>query len=244
MKDWKDITINQFIKLKSLVVEDFETPVEFVLEQMQIVKGLTEDQLERLGLNDLMEFKKEYSFIHEVPDVPIRKELNPRLFVDELILKDFKELKLEDFIDLEFYSSKGVEYLVEMVATLYRKQQQDRWGNKELEPLTFDFKERVKRLGECSVYQVYGAIKDYMVQSKSFVEKRRGLFGLDDEPEDDEEIEEVQDSGKERLLKKWSWELLIYNLAGKDVTKIDEVTNMNLHVAFKFIAMKKELKLE
>jgi hypothetical protein len=64
-----------------------------------------------------------------------------------------------------------------------------------------------------------------------------------DEIEDDLTDEEKEEIKKEDNLNKWSWEKTLYILANEDITKIDDVLNMNLIFAFNMLSMKTELQL-
>jgi hypothetical protein len=87
-----------------------------------------------------------------------------------------------------------------------------------------------------------------------------GLYGEEDE-EDTEEtnggndkkdegdgkrprnIDESKAKSREKSLRKWRWELVIYSLTNGDITKNDQIYKLNHIQVLNFISMKKELGL-
>ena len=57
---------------------------------------------------------------------------------------------------------------------------------------------------------------------------------------DPEEVKEIEQTKKST---KWSWELMIYNLCGGDLTKYESLGELPLVLVFNMLGMKKELSL-
>jgi hypothetical protein len=83
-----------------------------------------------------------------------------------------------------------------------------------------------------------------------FISKRKTLF-KDEESEEIEEEEnepktreEIEEEKREKIFERWSWEFLIWKICKGDLTKIEQVTELNLILVFNFEAMKKELNVK
>ena len=68
---------------------------------------------------------------------------------------------------------------------------------------------------------------------------------MPDVEESDEELdpEDLKEEQEEQRFKKWGWEKVIYDLAGEDITKADQITDLPLIMVLNFMSMKYELKV-
>ena len=55
--------------------------------------------------------------------------------------------------------------------------------------------------------------------------------------------EDLKEEQEEQRFKKWGWEKVIYDLAGEDITKADQITDLPLIMVLNFMSMKYELKV-
>ena len=68
---------------------------------------------------------------------------------------------------------------------------------------------------------------------------------MPDVEESDEELdpEDLKEEQEEQKFKKWGWEKVIYDLAGEDITKADQITDLPLIMVLNFMSMKYELRV-
>lgn len=223
---YKDITTEQAIKAREVIC----APCEFEIEK-------TLDKISAVGIDvsefDLLELAKVNASLKWL-------EPEPTLFrrsFDQYQLKEWKELTLGEFRDCLFYLKNRERYgLLSIAATLYRKP-----GEKRSEYKTFERREEFAGVPAANIIGIENHFKAF---AEEFISKRKPLFSIPDE--DDEQYEESEDDTgvSEKTKQKWSWEHLFYRLAGGDLTKIEAVTELNLFMVFNFLAMKYELKLK
>lgn len=239
-QQWKSLNLSQLLELKYLNPSDFESGTDFYIQKISIATGINEDELSDLTHNELIKSMAMISFTNVDP-------VNAPKRVGIYDLKDFKDLTLGEFIDIENYIRKGLEVgTIDILITLYRRFTLDEWGQRIYEPLTaVNFEKRRKEF-ENFTAEIYGVIPEYLKFRNDFINKRKPLFGIedDDEESDDDELNEDEKDVNEELLKKYSWHLLLYNLAKGDITKIDEITDLNLFFVYGMVAMKFELKID
>lgn len=56
--------------------------------------------------------------------------------------------------------------------------------------------------------------------------------------------EEADEEAKAKAVKKWNWERLIWQLADRDITKVENILNTNYLLILNFLSMKKELGMD
>jgi len=173
----------------------------------------------------------------------------------KLYLKDnFNELTIGEFIDIENLLTQNYIQNINLLLSIFYRQKTD---NSSL--LFLDAFEkygnwiyhRAPLFNNVSILDVYGVINKYLIFRKDFFERYAGLF--DDSVVDEEDIDEtdsisksekMKDEEKQKNIKKWSWDLLIYKLSKNDPIKFEEATTMSVIQAFNIFSMKKELGLE
>ncbi len=236
-KSWNDVTLYQYQELsKSIDGDMFDifsillntTPDDPIIEDMDF--DYVKDEIDKLGWLNVE---------------PIG-QLNNK--IEEYTIKNFKNLTLGDFIDIEYYFEKSVDNLHIICAILYRKQLIDKWGNIEWEPYEYNIEDRGEIFLDQPITKVVGVLNGYIEFRTNFLKSYENLFQQN--PIEDDEIEELTgrdkiDAEVERLNEasksKWSWESILLGLSNGDVTKFDKLFNTSLILVFNTLSAKKVL---
>lgn len=234
---WDDITVDQFMELKSLDYEDQRDE----LTMISILLDIPYSSLEDL---DIMEFQKYTSGLDFV-----QKPLNNKP-TETIIIKQhqfyklpFTKLTLGEFVDLEHYFTNDyIQNLPKILSVLYRRKLRN--GNINLFPEEFEpygswVDYRSNLFLTTPINGVFGIITEYLNYRKNIFEAYSGLF---DDPETDEELEEDDEQPKEeKKSNKWGWATLIYRVANGNTLDYERATNTNLLLALNMLSLQKEL---
>ena len=68
------------------------------------------------------------------------------------------------------------------------------------------------------------------------------VFDLED-TEEEMDIEDIKAEEEEKKATRWSWESIIWSLANEDITKVDQVTDLPLILAFNFLSMRNDMQV-
>lgn len=238
-KSWNQVRVDQFIELKGLDEESFGSLFLYNLEIIGILSDTETDELDELIPDEVVDMVNSLSWLRREPAKSIKQVVN------NLTFKPFEVLTLGEFIDLEYYFSNDfVNNLTKIAAICYRKKSVDEWGNEFFEPYKFNPVDRSGVYEECMITELYGLIGGYIEFRDGIMKSYENLFAPEFE-EDEEELdaEDKKAEQEEKVLKKWSWENVIYNLAGEDITKADQITDLPLIMVLNFLSMKHELKI-
>ena len=237
---WSNISVSQYAELKGLDASSFDSAFDYNLEMLSILTDTDINDIEDLDFDEMTAIISELSWINREPNRPINRKISDLHYIG------FQHLKVGEFIDLEYYFTNNYhKHLTDICAVVYRKSKLDEWGNVVFEPYTYDLNDRKVLFNELPCTDVYGIVKDYILFRDNFMNAYINLF---QEPATDEIEEDLTDEDKEEIkkedqLNKWSWEKTLYILANEDITRIDDVLNMNLIFAFNMLSMKTELQL-
>jgi len=235
-KNWTEVTVEQFVELRSLKEEDFGSLFLYNLEVIAILSDTDADELEDLTADELNEYVTQIKWIGREP--------NGRIKVDGLIKKELNQLTLGEFIDLEtFFADNYVTNLTKICGVLFRRFKEDEFGNRVLEPYRFNPTEREHLFTELPITNVYGIVPEYLKFRDEFMKAYENLFNPEIEEDGEMDEEDRKAEQEEQRLNKWSWERLIYDLCQGDLTKADQVTDLPLIMVFNFLSMRYELKL-
>lgn len=240
-KSWNDITVEQFKELKSLDNEDFDSLFSRELESLAILTNSDSEEFEDMDIDELTDTIAQVKFIKKPPTSQFKREIN------EFKYKGCDTLTLGEFIDLEHYFSN--DYIINLstiCGILYRQHSLNQWQVEEIEPYKFNPLDRVDIFNELPISFVYGITNDYLKFRENFLKVYENLFQPQFDSEDESEemdIEDIKAEEEEKKVSRWSWESIIWNLANEDITKVDQVTDLPLILAFNFLSMKYELQV-
>jgi len=240
-RSWNDVTVEQFRELKSLDNEDFDSLFSRELEYVSILTDTDIEELEDMDIDELTTVISELKFIKKSPTNQFKRELTYYKY------KGCDSLTLGEFIDLEHYFAN--DYIINLptiCAILYRKHTINIWDVEVVEPYKFNPLDRVDKFNELPISHVYGITNDYLKFRENFLKVYENLFQpvFDSEDESEEmDIEDIKAEEEEKKVSKWSWESIIWNLCNEDITKVDQVTDLPLILAFNFLSMKNDLQV-
>jgi len=238
-KNWSQLTTEQFIELKELNEESFGSLFLYNLELLSIATDTDIEELEELEPEVIVDYIYKLNFLRHEPSKQATQKIN------NLHFKPFIELKLGEFIDLEYYFSNNfVKNLTTICAICYRRQGINDWSDLFLEPYNFNPADRKDWFSDLPISQTYGVIPEYLAFRSQLMESYENLF-MPDIEETDEELdpEDLKEEEEEKKVKKWGWEKVIYDLAGEDITKADQITDLPLIMVLNFMSMKHELSV-
>jgi len=234
-KSWSDVTVGQYIEvIKSIQLDsNFETQ----LELLGVLADVPTEDLEDLELDEFSALISKVAFVQSEPSKRNAQKIG------DYQLKPLNKIKVEEFLDLEYYVTKDyIQHLPIICAILYKQTRVDEWKHLTYEPHEYDLEERSKEFLDISINSVYGVVTSYLKWRENFLNTYSNLF---DEPITEEELEEVSAEDRKELeaekkMSKWAWEKTIYILANEDITKMEKVLGMNIIFAFNMLSMKRD----
>lgn len=236
-KNWSQVTILQFIEIRSLNIED--GTIEYNIDVLSILSDLPVEDFDEIELDELQELTKQLAWMTSEPSKRYKHQL------DEFKLKPFVDISLGEFITLEgFVTDDYIKNLRNICAILYRKTSTDEWGNVITEPYKFKSTDRIHLFDDYPITSVFGLIPEYLQFRQSFLDSHANLMTEsfeDDESFDDPEDKKAQE--QEQKSNKWAWERLIWTMSNGDLSKFEAITDMKLILVFNFLAMRKELEI-
>jgi hypothetical protein len=241
-KSWNDITVEQFIELRSLNNEDFDSLFSYEIECLSILTDIDVDEFDDMEIDELSKIVKQVTFIKKQPSNIFKNEINNLTYIG------LNDLKLGEFIDLEYYFANDyVKHLTYISSVLYRKTKLSEWEEVVFEDYSFNIEKRKEQFNDLPITSVYGIISEYIKFRENFLKVYENLFNpiFDEDELDEAELDEedLKEQEAEDKINRWSWEHTLYNLANEDVTKIKDVLELNLVFAFNILGMKKELEI-
>jgi len=248
-KGWHEVKLYQFKELREL--KDAEGFFNTQLETLAILLDVPTDDLEELSLEEIGELFKSAKWVLSEP----KKAHASEVIIDgeTYILKPFKKLTLDEFIDLNFFLSNDyLKHISHIVSVFYRRINTDNWKNIEFEPYVFNPFDVFDKFDDLKITQVYGLIPEFLKWRDDFLKKYENLFNEDDEDEDEtldvkdfDSLEDYKESLKAqeqaKKSKKWGWESLLFDLCEGDLTKIKAVGELPLIFVFNMLSMRKEM---
>lgn len=249
-QSWEEVTVDEFLQLKSVEENDFHSLLSFKMDQLFILTEIDIDHpmWEDVDSDQLQEIFDKLKWMNSQPT---------RNFVNEIELagkkytfKGLNTLTFGEFIDLEYYFD--INYLLKLpniCAILYRQTRLNEWGHTIIEPRTYNEAERANEFYDVKISQVYGIIQEYLTFKKKFLEAFENMFeekDLDAEadlptPQTAEEFEALR---QEKVTTKWSWERIIFHFGRTHNLTFDQVTELSLIFVFNQLSMMKDLKLD
>lgn len=229
-KNWTEVKVDQFIELHNLE----ESSGSLFLSQLERLAILTDQDADEIDIttDELVEYIRLLAWTKNEPK-GFRKEIGQKVFKG-------LDLTLGEFIDLEHYFAEDyISNLAVIASILFRRFKRNEWGDRVLEPYTYNPKDRESEFLELPITDIYGIISEYLKFRDNVMKSYENLF-TPDLPEDGEmDEEDIQEEKKES---KWSWELLLFQLANEDITKVDQITDLPLIFVFNFLSMRSEMK--
>jgi hypothetical protein len=233
---WNQISVNQFIELAKLEQIEFDSIFEMQVELLSILCDEDPEEFYDMEVDDLSKLIDPLKFLRQEPRVKITKQ------IDKFTFKPFEKITLGEFIDTDYFTVQDkIGNIPIICAILYRQTNLDEWYNSIFEPYKYNLYERAKAFMDIPITSVFGVVHEYLKFRDNFTKQYENLFA---QPFEDEEMleeltpDEKKEIENEKKRSKFAWESLLYNLAGEDITKIDEITDLNLTFVFNMLSMK------
>lgn len=238
--DWSRISLGVYLEFKK--IQQLELGLsEYTLELVSLFNDISPDDpiFEEVDFDDLLQI---HSNTHLLDNDPL-----PRLSNwNEYQLKPLTKMTLGEFIDIENLVSNE-DFIVILCSILMRRNKTDEWGNIVWEPYEYNPLDRVDYFMDLPVNIAFGIFKEWESFRINFMNNYDNLFNppIDnggDEVEEELTGRELLEAKKEMLVeeakKKWSWESLVWSLCNEDITKMTEVFNTPVILAFNILSMK------
>ncbi len=124
-KGWHEVKLYQFKELREL--KDSEGFFNTQLETLAILLDVPSDELEELSLDEIGELFKSVKWVLSEPKKAHANEVI--IDGDTYILKPFKKLTLDEFIDLNYFLTNDyLKHISHIVSVFYRRIKTDNWG--------------------------------------------------------------------------------------------------------------------
>jgi len=241
--DWSDITVDEFNALNSIDREEHGF-FGYMLERYCILAGIDsdDDRIEDVPIKELNKEITKLKFLNIQPSFQVQKKVQDKKLIP------FNKLTLGAFIDLEYYIQDHVKSISKIFAVLYRNYKQDEWGNEIYEPYTFDMNVREAEFDMMHIKELYAVVGEYIKWRNQLIDTYKVLFdgGETNEELTEEETEGLQsheiqqlkrDIERQESLKKFSWQKLVFDLAGEDITKMKSVFELPALLVFNNMSM-------
>ncbi|CAB5208323.1 hypothetical protein UFOVP182_8 [uncultured Caudovirales phage] len=217
---WNDVSFNQYLD----IIHYYENSSQYGDDLDKIISLLVIFDNE-LDIEEM--YNKKYLEVQEMFE-PIGRLLSTEIEYDSLPYEPFIEMSYGDWINLD-------EYLKDrdwngIFNTIFRK------------------KEYNLDLDSISPVKIFDAYLKFLDYRKETFENYSFAFNLDPVVENDEETPEER-LEREEIMKdqqqnaQFTWYLHTYDVAKGDITKFDEIFEMNHLFIFNIIDMKKRFKL-
>lgn len=250
-KSWDEVTIEQFIELDSIDMDQYETVEAIQLERLSILTNTSSDDdiWDDMDVRHMAKLITDLNFLSHKPSII----LNDKILDDKLKIIDFDNIKFGEFIDIEYYIRNGENKNITNICTvLYRMTKVGEWGETIYQPYsTVDTDEVSKEIADnCTLGDIYGAIDKYKVWRESFLKSYANLFeqNIEDDYDKEElseiELEELKEiEEQEAKMVEFGWQRMLISLVGDDIHKIDTYLDMNVIAIFNILSVKKALKI-
>lgn len=241
---WSEIPLETYLELRGISGDNFNGMTSYMVEVISILSGEDVEDIFDRGLSKVKELYERVSFVNSPPVTKVKKTLE----VGGLKLT-YKGMRITfgELIDLSKWN-EGEGQPHKMAATLYRQTRVGEWGQLEFEPRVYNTEERAAHFLSLSTYEVWGVVEEFRRFNNQIREKYEDLFKEDPEEEDPSEyiegaekevltIQSVRAAALEKAKKHHQWQSLVFELAGKDITKINEVLKTDAIVVLNMLAM-------
>jgi hypothetical protein len=251
-KSWHQVTLEQYKELNTVVIGDeYDSKIDVLIEQIAILLDTSADDpiIENIEIDELAEIGSRLQWLSIAPKHNYSQELV--IEKQSFMFKPFNQLTLGEFIDIEYWISKGFDHIENICAVFYRQYENDKWGNLIYEPYIFDVEKRKLIFLKATINKIFGVINAYLEWRADFMKQYEALFEvndwdkIDDEQElDPHELAELKkEIEQEKKLASWSWERILWDLSGNNIANYEDVFNSSLILAFNTLSMRKMLNV-
>jgi hypothetical protein len=243
-KSWQDITVEEYIDLKSIDTKEFGF-FGAQLEKFCILAAIDsdDDRIEDVEISVLNKYIAKLHFLNLEPSYQLKRKVGPY----ELI--PFTKLTFGAYIDLDKWLQEPYDNFTKIVSVLYRRTKINEWGELEYEPYRYNINTRAEEFENYFIADVYAAYSEFIVFRNKIIETYKFLFDTDENGDLTEEEKEglTEDDVKDineylkklEEKKKFAWQDLAFNLASQDITKMRDVLELPIVMVLNNLAMMK-----
>ena len=233
------MTVGQYKEMSELVYDDL-SQISHNIELISIYDDLDPDDVRKMSASKSRERVRE---IHDAV-LSMGSADSVQLDGEELFRKDFSDLTLGEFIDMDNYLI-GAE-IHKMLAVLYRRRTGGGMDKYDYEPyaqVNIDY--RSERFLDVEANTIIGVVADYKDYRNMIISTYKSLFG--DEDEDVITEEDVMTESERKIMEaqelhgQFAWESFILFLCNDDITKWEQVTGLHLVLAFNIASYRKSV---
>lgn len=255
-RSWSDITIDQFIEIDRIAKSEITNKDELYFHLVSLLADLPISDLESMDYDEFLESTKDLGFLIQTPPAfQPKKTIETKLGKLHLKNNFNSDLTNGEFIDLEYLiqNDNYIQNIKMILAVFYRVRisENDGLHNEVFEPYGNYIQMRSELFGNQKVGDVFGVISQFLEFREEFFKKYEGLF---DSTEEEEFVELAGESMRDRQerkkesetqskIKKWGWNVLMYQLAGNDALKVDDAYGLPFLFSMNLMSMKKELSI-
>jgi len=255
-KSWGDVTVNQFVEIAEIIKKGYDNDDDLYFDIISLICDLPLDELESMDYNEFSLIKKDLKYLTVIPPAFQPKEIvSTPLGLFYVNNKFTTNLTIGEFIDLEHLITDD-NYLGNIkliLAILYRKRIEEECELFEPKLEKYDnwVSKRANIFGQLKVSDVFGVISQFLEYRELFYKAYEGYFGgAEHENIEYEKGEGIlsratkdKENQRQVSIKKWGWNLLVYQIASNDPLKMDAAYGLNLTLAMNILSMRKELNL-
>lgn len=242
--NWNDISVEQFIEIKNLKLEDFNSHFEYYKELISICYQKSNDEIDEMDIDEFDDLKNKISFLFT--DIPEKnKDIVLINNISFHFINNLNKITLAEWLDLEYYLLNDFNNnFTKILAILFRIKEEK---NSILFPDKFEEYEsfsshRANLFLNIKLTDVYGVVKKYITWRENLLQQYHGLFKNQDETDNAKDLTEKEieiltesdqkqlksDIEKEKKIAKWNIEVFLKNITGNDITKVEQIIKLNL----------------
>lgn len=255
IKSWIDINVAQFVEYSETKIENFDTPEEYENSVLSIIFDAPMADIDNLPYDEYLSRFNQLDFLKTKPKAHALSKLEIAK-TNLYLIDDLYKITIGEFIDLEYYFTDDYYKNLKLIcAILYRQKtiHDSPFIQDVYEPYGTWIYHRSNLFDDISIQDVYGVIPKYLEFRDKIYTDYSGLFGEKKEEGEQEEetpVEEldmvaqaelIKEEKRQARYKKWAWDLILFELANNDPTKIEAATNIPMIQALNILSMKTEL---
>lgn len=250
-KNWGELPLEIYQELREIRRKNWDSETEKSIEEISLFLDISPDDefFETLSLRDLAILEMRMNWTYKFPDfIPDDKIV---MNEEELFFINLNTISLGAYIDCEHYLKQGEENYPKVITCLYRKIQKDQWGNKIIEPYSYDLEERSQWFKRLPVSKIYGAINSYLKWRESLMKSYTNIFedpnwdkieGEDQLPP--EEVAQIKNEiAHEKKKAPHTWLGIVWELTNHNMAFFDKIFDSPAILVFNTLSMRKALKV-